>query len=86
MKTVKIEKEFLETCGHASLQGLLAKQGIFGPEEVTLLFYETSTAWRAQHGGPDLYMVPEFGIPCLLESVLSLMEKGYKIHVGYFST
>lgn len=76
---VAITKAFLETCGTSSLEGLLLAGGILEPEPVTLCFHQTSYAWRKEHGGPDIYLMPEFAPYCLIDSVLKLTAKGFKI-------
>lgn len=78
---IEISKEFLETCGQSSLQGLLAQHGIFQPQELTFQFKQSSYAWRAAHGGPELYLMPEFAPYYLMLSLLSLTQAGYKIHL-----
>lgn len=82
---IEIGKEFLETCGTASLQGLLYERGVTGPQPITLRFKQTSYAWRQENKGPELYIMPEFVPYCLIESVLKLVESGYKVDVDWFS-
>lgn len=82
---IEIGKEFLETCGSASLQGLLYERGVTGPQPITLRFKQTSSGWRHGNNGPDLYIMPEFSPYCLVESVLKLVAAGYKIDVEWFS-
>jgi hypothetical protein len=82
---IEIDKEFLETCGTASLQGLLLGKGVTGPQPITLRFKQTSYAWRQKNNGPELYLVPEFAPYCLVESVLRLVEQGYKVNIDWFS-
>lgn len=80
---INITKEFLETCGDNSLQGLLLGAGATTPGPITLFFPQTSYAWREKNGGPDIYMLPEFAPYCLLKSVISLIEHGYKISLEW---
>ena len=82
---VEITKEFLETCGTASLQGLLLNKGITGPCNIFLRFKQTSYAWRQENGGPELYIMPEFAPYCLLESVLRLVSQGYRFDMEFYT-
>lgn len=82
---IEIDKDFLETCGSASLQGRLYECGVNGPQQITLRFKQTSYAWRQENKGPELYIIPEFVPFCLIESVLKLVEQGYKIDVEFYT-
>ena len=84
MVTIEITKEFLETYGTASLQGTLASLEVYDPTLIVLRFPQTSYSWRKANGGPDIYMMPEFVPFCLLESVLTLMSRGYTFRVEWY--
>lgn len=83
---IEIGKEFWETCGQTSLQGYLYERGAVAPGPVTLVMKQTPYSWRQQHGGPEIYLVPEFMPYCLIESILSLVESGYKIDLEFTTT
>lgn len=85
MTTVNLNKDFFETCGTNSLEGALAAAGIMEPQTVKLRFRQTSYAWRQQNGGPDLYIVPEFVPLCLIDSVLRLSARGFKLETEFYT-
>jgi len=72
-----ITKEWLETCGTASLQGCLYEKGIFEPQKVTLWFEQARPE-------PDLIIMPDFVPACLVQSVVDLTKKGYEIEIRTF--
>jgi hypothetical protein len=83
---IHLTKERIETMGDHSLEGELFEiDGFPGPNkeevELTLKFDQSSIQWRQQNGGPDLYIFPEYTIPCLMESVINLTLRGVKINI-----
>jgi len=72
-----ITKEWLETCGTASLQGALFKAGVVEPQPVTLWFEQARPE-------PDLVIMPDFVPACLVESIVSMMKKGYDFEIRTF--
>jgi hypothetical protein len=69
-----ITKEWLETCGTASLQGALFKEGIVEPQPVTLWFEQARPE-------ADLIIMPDFVPACLVQSIVDLMKKGYEFRI-----
>lgn len=72
---LEITEEFLERMGDFSLVGALANMYGSIPDEVELVFFETSSAWRERVGGPKLFVLPEYTARCLAEQVLDLSKK-----------
>lgn len=85
MKTIELTKEFFETCGANSIEGRLVDEGATEPQPIKLRMKQTSFAWRQEHGGPDIYMIPEFAPLCLMDSVLRLTARGYKIELEWYT-
>lgn len=69
-----ITKEWLEKCGTASLQGALYQEGIREPQLVPLWFEQSRPE-------PDLIIMPDFVPACLVESIVSMMKKGYDFEI-----
>ena len=77
MKTVTIPKEWMETCGTHSLEGLLAAARIYTPQPVTLKFERDLLS----PNGPGVLLVPDFAAPELARSLLGLCHLGYEFTV-----
>lgn len=111
---VRIDVEFLQTCGAGSLTGHVlneimkvkalgvdpeflkgetkyATQSIGQPIDarlaapppdtvVRLVFPQTSLSWRRDHGGPDVWMMPEYTLPELLRCV-QFLAKNFGVEV-----
>lgn len=77
MTSVTISKKWLETCGHASLEGLLFEAGIVSPQEVTLRFEREPLTTD----GPAVLLIPDFAPVRLIESILHLCKQGYRVKV-----
>lgn len=71
---MNITKEWLETCGTASLEGCLYEAGIKEPQEVTLWFEQARPE-------PDLIIMPDFAPACLVSSIVLLSSKGYRFNI-----
>jgi len=72
---LEITESFLEVTGSGSIVGaLFIKYGKI-PEEVELVFFETTSYWKSKHGGPKMFVVPEFSIWCLVEDIIALARK-----------
>ncbi|MCI0564032.1 MAG: hypothetical protein MN733_36615 [Nitrososphaera sp.] len=80
MKRFYVSQKFLETVGTATLFGSLLDDGKL-PDEVVLVFQQTTLGWKQAHGGPDNYIVCEHVIPCLLDDVVKLIERDVKVRV-----
>jgi hypothetical protein len=85
MKASQMKKEFvlnegqLERMGANSLIGLVYQQGC---DQLEIIFEETSPQWRAEHGGPAHWVVPEYVISCLMADVLWLISQGVSVIVS----
>lgn len=83
--TIRINEKVLETTGTGSLIGRLAIQHkdveISKLEEVILEFEQTSLRWRQNHGGPALWVSPEYAFMCFVEDLLWFHEHGVKVSV-----
>jgi len=81
--TLIMDEERLRHVGSHSLSGRIfnaAKDGRM-PKEVELEFPQTDLHWRKLNGGPKQHVLKEFNVPCLLENILLLLEKGIKVSV-----
>jgi len=76
---ITIENDQLEVTGTGTLIGVLPD--IASVKEVVLTFPQTSLNWRQRHGGPALLVVPEYAIPCIIESILWFAENNIKVSV-----
>jgi len=81
--TLIMDEERLRQVGPHSLSGRIFNAACGGrmPEEVELEFPQTDLHWRKRNGGPKQHVLEEFNVPCLLENVLLLLEKGIKVSV-----
>ena len=79
--TVTIDHTSLETFGDLSLEGLIGVHVSSG-DVVVVEFVQTSLAWRELNNGPKTVLCPEFAVPCLLKSVLSLVDKNVSVRVS----
>lgn len=77
MTQVILSRAWLETCGDASLEGLLFEHGILEPRHVTLAFER----FYSKGDGPELILAPDFMPACLVKSVASLCAKGFRFTV-----
>lgn len=84
--SIELTQEQLQNMGADSLEGLITKEiGKYDyeiPSKVLLVFPQKSLRWKKENNGPDILMVPEHTIPTLLESVMSLVENGWNIHIS----
>lgn len=80
---ILIDQKFLETCATGTLLGTIFQQNPEStyPEEVVLIFPQTTLGWRRKNGGPDQLIVNEFVIPLLIEDILHLKEHGVQVRV-----
>jgi hypothetical protein len=83
--TLRIDSKFMETFGTATLAGAL---GTKYPDavwsagtEVILEFIQSSTSWRAQNDGPNLWVMPEYSPMCFAADLLRLQARGVKFHI-----
>jgi hypothetical protein len=86
METLQISKKDLETMGSNSLQGMIYNK--FKPDvpkELRIEFEQTSLGWRTEHNGCDNIIIPEFVPWCLCESIVNLMNSGYKLEIGEYN-
>lgn len=84
MKIV-ITEENIQTFGAGSLRGmLLAQEGdnFFQDPEVEIAFQLTTMSWRAQNGGPMLWVTPEFVLMEFLEDILELQAMGKTVRTS----
>jgi hypothetical protein len=81
MTTLRIKRSDWERFATSSLEGLLMGAGLHPNDDVTLEIEQTSLAWRTEHGGPDLLLVPEYVPMCILESVIKLIGMGCKVSI-----
>lgn len=85
MKEFKLTKKMLEFMGTGSLTGYLMKAGIIPTNEpIKLLFQQSSFEYKRTHNGSDI-IIPEFSPMCMAESLINLIEKGYKIIIGEYT-
>jgi hypothetical protein len=72
----------LDTIGSYSLQGQIGERVNFQFNKIgklELVFYQTSTNWRKDNNNPDFWLLPEYVIPCLLESILDIQKLGIEV-------
>jgi hypothetical protein len=81
MKIVLTEED-IQKQGSASLVGMIMSETHELPQEVELVFPQTGLGWREENGGPLAYIIHEYNIPCLLESVLYLIDKGVNVSIS----
>lgn len=88
MKTrLYITQETMETLGAGSLTGMLVHKlkdlglDISILSELELVFKQTSVEWRKKNNGPNYWIMPEFSIMCLMESVLWLNKQNIRVTV-----
>lgn len=82
--TLRITHDDWERMATASLEGMLITKGLatkIDDKDITLEIEQTSFVWKSQHGGPEVLLIPEHTPMCLIQSIISLVEKGYKITV-----
>lgn len=77
----EVTEKFLELCATGSLIGTFATEKVDWRdcESITLVFPQTTYAWRKENGGPKHYIIPEYTIPCLLKDVLHIQKMGIKV-------
>lgn len=80
---VCISKKQLEIIGSHSLLALVTQMAN-KPQEVEILFQQTTLQWRREHNGADAIILPEFTPMCLCEDIIRLTELGYVINVGEY--
>jgi hypothetical protein len=86
MQVLQISKKDLETMGSNSLQGMIYnKLGCNVSKEIRIEFEQTSLGWRAEHNGPEGVIIPEYVPWCLCESIVNLMNSGYKLEIGEYT-
>lgn len=79
---IEIDEKFLELCGTGTLMGnLLSRYPEAIPEgvEIHLVFLQTSLGYRRVHGGPQVYLIPEYTVWCFTDDLVRLQEMGYKV-------
>jgi len=50
--------------------------------ELELVFPQTTFSWKKNHGGPKEIICYEYSVPLLLESILTLVERGVSVSVS----
>lgn len=50
-------------------------------KELELVFPQTSLDWRAKNGGPRDLIILEYNVPCIIDDILRLIERGVKVTV-----
>lgn len=83
MTKLMISKKQLEICGSHSLLAWVT-QVANKPQEVEILFQQTTPQWRQKHNGADSIIIPEFTTMCLCEDILILTALGYVIRIGEY--
>jgi len=73
---LELNEDRLSRMASASLIGMTVSDDT---KKVTLVFPETSLRWREQHGGPAIYLLPEYVVACLLEDIVWMMKRGIEI-------
>ncbi len=67
----------IDTFGTASLIGMANLSD--ADTELELVFPQTSLQWREKHQGPRACVVLEYNLPCIIEDILLLIERGIKV-------
>jgi hypothetical protein len=83
--TLRIAHEDWEKFATASLEGMLVGKGLAimpDDKDIILEIEQTSFGWKQNNNGPMVLLIPEHTPMCLIESIIHLMEKGYKITVN----
>ena len=76
MKKVKIriQKSRLDLFASGSLYDLVAISASEG-DEVVLSFEQSTMEWKRKNGGPDVIVITEHVIPCMMEDLLMLSKR-----------
>jgi len=90
---IRLTHKDWETMGSHSLEGiiisrcppLLVDTFLCQDAEIILEIEQTSFSYRDEEHGPLQMIIPEFVPLCLIESIISLMQKGLKITVKEIS-
>ena len=80
-KEIVVSETFLETFGTGTLIGSSLDDEYGLPDELVLVFPQTSLRFRETNGGPLMLVVTEYAIQCLVADVLSLRERGVAVTV-----
>jgi len=72
--TVVLNGDVIERMATGSLVGKIPS--VDGLKKLVLLFEETSLSWRQRHGGPNMWIVPEYTIACIIDDILWLQGHG----------
>lgn len=80
-KEIVVSETFLETFGTGTLIGSSLDDEYGLPDELALVFPQTSLRFRETNGGPLMLVVTEYAIQCLVADVLSLRERGVAVTV-----
>ena len=83
-KIVTIDADCYERWATGSLTAAVFGDDCQQPEEVVLRFPLSSLAQCQKRGGPQINLCPEFFLPCLLQDLLRLQERGIKVRVETF--
>ena len=73
---LELDEDQLSRMASASLIGLTVSADT---KKVTLVFPQTSLRWREQHGGPAIYLLPEYVVACLLEDIVRMTKRGIEV-------
>jgi hypothetical protein len=73
---LKLDEDRLSRMGSASLIGMTVSDDT---KKVTLVFPQTSLSWREKHGGPAIYLIPEYVIACLIEDIVWMTKRGIEV-------
>jgi len=76
---IRISKADLERIGDCSLEGALAKEELFPPKDVIILFEQTSPSFRQRNDGPEEIIITEYVPMCLCRSICTLIQRGYNV-------
>lgn len=76
-----LSPKLISRLGTGSLQGLLLQEDGTIPQEIILEFSQSTPGWRHENKGPMEYIVVEYNIPCLIDSILALIKQGKEISV-----
>lgn len=80
--TKRIDEAELQKQGYRGLLGQLLDELLTGEKyEITLVFPQSTMEDLRKHGGPQEWICLEYNVPCLLDSVLALIELGHMVKV-----
>jgi hypothetical protein len=79
-ESIVLNEETIQQLASNSLIGMLYQLGHTQlPERIELVFPQTSMGWREKNKGPREYLLYEYNIPYLIESILFLIRGGVEV-------